>query len=137
MLRPEVVSALLKAGADANEINTVGKTALIQAAQFNAGDTIKLLVAAGADVNHSMVKADAKEAQDANATCEFNYTVGSRTPLMYAAAFSDSANISYLLSKGSDKSAVDSNGKKARNYLSWNKKLSKADSDQLLQTLAR
>ncbi len=137
VLRPEVVSALLKAGADVNETNPIGKTALIQAAQYNAGDTIKILIEAGADVKHSMVSADCKEATDANTSCDFNYTIGSRTPLMYATAFSDYPTITYLLSKGADKSTADSNGDTAVKYLSWNKRLSKADRNRLVHTLSR
>lgn len=136
VLRPEVVSALLKAGANVNETNAIGKTTLIQAAQFNATDTIKLLLSSGADVKHSMVATDSKEASDANATCDFNYTIGSRTALMYAAAFSDYPTIMELLKSGADKNAVDSKGDKSVKYLSWNTKLSKEDKAKLVQTLS-
>lgn len=136
VMRPEVVSALLKAGADVNETNPIGKTALIQAAQFNASDTIKILLNFGADINHAMVKAGGEEAAAANSNCDFNYTIGSRTPLMYAAAFSGYPVIMYMLSKGADKSAVESEGATALKYLNWNKKLSKTERARLLQTLA-
>jgi hypothetical protein len=136
VLRPEVVSALLKAGANVNETSPIGKTALIQAAQFSAADTIKLLVASGADIKHSMVATDSKEASDANATCDFNYTIGSRTALMYAVAFSDYPTIMQLLQSGADKNAVDSKGDKSLKYLSWNTRLSKDEKAKLVQNLS-
>ncbi len=136
VMRPYVVSVLLKAGADANETNPIGKTALIQAAQFNASDSIKILLNFGADINHAMVKAGGEEAAAANANCDFNYTIGSRTPLMYAAAFSDYPVIVYMLSKGADKRAIDSEGATPLKFLDWNKRLSKVDRDHLMHTLA-
>lgn len=136
VLRPPVISALIKAGVDVNETNPIGKTALFQAAQYNAGETIRILLDAGADVKHTMIKSDSEEATKANESCEFNYTIGSRTPLMYAVAFCDYPTIMYLLRKGSDKAAVDSKGEKAIKYLSWNKILNKSDKARLIAELS-
>jgi len=55
---------------------------------------------------------------------------------MYAEAFSDHAAIVQLIKSGAEKSAVDSQGARALKYLSWNKKLSKQERAELVQTLS-
>ena len=49
---PEILSALLRAGADLNAKNKVGKTPLMYAAQYSKNpEVIKALLEAGAEVN--------------------------------------------------------------------------------------
>lgn len=127
VLRPDVVSVLIKAGADVNYQNMVGKTALIQAIQYDALDTVKVLLAAGAKINEGMAPADGEGAGKANDTCFYNYTIGKRTPLMYACAFASAPLINHLLDSGAEKKARDSKGGTAESYLKDNKLLSDAD----------
>ena len=127
VLRPDIVASLLKAGANVNYTNMVGKTALIQAIQYDALDSIKLLLAAGAKVNEGMVAADSDAAGAANDTCFYNYSVGKRTPLMYACAFASAKTINHLLDAGADIKAVDSSKATAESFLKDNKILSSAE----------
>ena len=133
--RPEVVALLIKAGANVNETNVIGKTALIQAAQYNALPTIKGLIAAGADINHKMINTDQVNNADPDAPSYVSYSVGRRSALMYAAGFADSSTIDYLVSKGADKTARDSEGWKPAKFLSWNKRISKADTVRMTKEL--
>lgn len=135
VLRPDVVERLLKAGAPLHHKNMVGKTVLIQAVQYNALDTVKVLLAAGANVNEGMAAADSDEASKANDTCFYNYSVGSRTPLMYACAFAGAPMINYLLDAGANKSARDSKGADAASYLKDNKLVSAVDGKSILARL--
>lgn len=129
--RPEVVALLLKAGADVNEANLLGKTALIQAAQFNSLDSIKELLAAGARIGHPMKSVEeTKEALYNNP--DYNYKVGSRTPLMYASEFARYGVIRYLLDRGADSKVVDDTGATAERYLASNKLLSQAERRNLM-----
>lgn len=135
VLRSNIVDLLIKAGADVNEKNMLGKTALIQAVQYNCLDSAKLLIAAGAKVNDGMIPADCEESTKANDTCFYNYTVGQRTPLMYACSFAGPAMVRFLIESGADKNAKDSKGASAASYLADNKSLSKADHDAIAQLL--
>src|SRR5262249_30225830 len=129
--RPEVVALLLKAGADVNETNVLGKTALFQAAQFNSLDSIKELLAAGAEIGHPM-KRDEKTKEALNCNPDYNYNLGSRTPLMYASEFAGYGVIQYLLDHGADRKVVDSSGVTAEKYLAGNKHLSQTERRNLM-----
>jgi len=133
--RPDVATLLIKAGADVNETNPLGKTPLIQASQYSALATMKLLVQSGADVNQAMLKVDSNLPESVAHGLDINYITGSRTALMYAAAFSNAATIEYLISKGADKQAVDSLGWKPAKFLGWNKILSDIDRQKMLRVL--
>jgi hypothetical protein len=54
---------------------------------------------------------------------------------MYACAFSDYPTIMYLVDKGADKKALDSDKHKAVTFLSWNKRLTKAEKQKLEHSL--
>lgn len=135
--RPEVVTLLLKNGAAVDATNKLGKTALFQALQFDCFKSVELLCGAGADVKHPML--GAKEAIDPNVfnddTCDYNYTVGCRTPLMYAAAFASYPVVKYMLEKGVDIKATDSEGAMAGKFLAQNSKLSATERKELLKIL--
>lgn len=135
VLRPDVVERLLKAGAPLHHKNMVGKTVLIQAVQYNALDTVKALLAAGANVNEGMAAADSEDASKANDTCFYNYSVGSRTPLMYACAFAGAPMINHLLDAGANKFARDSKGADAASYLKDNKLVSGVERESILARL--
>jgi len=133
--RPEVIDLLLKAGANVNETNVLGKTALFQAVQFNSLGSVEKLCAAGADIQHSMKSLDVNENSELKYNPDYNYTVGGRTPLMYATAFAGFPVIRYLLDNGADKKAVDSSGADARKYLADNKLVSKVERADLAKML--
>lgn len=135
VLRADVVERLLKAGAPLNHKNMLGKTVLIQAVQYNSLDTVKVLLAAGANVNEGMTAADSEDATKANDTCFYNYSVGSRTPLMYACAFAGAPMINLLLDAGASKSALDSKGEDAASYLKDNKLVSSSEKESILARL--
>jgi tetratricopeptide (TPR) repeat protein len=135
VLRPEVVDLLLKVGVDVNETNALGKTAMFQACQFNSPGSVKKLHAAGAQIGDKMESLDDYKSSDLKNNCDYNYTVGGRTPLMYAAAFAGSPVIRYLVDHGADKSVVDSSGKTAEKYLANNRVISKVERRNLATIL--
>lgn len=87
---PEVITTLLKAGADLEARDKNGKTVLMYAATFNNPDMIAVLLKAGADVNARNTKRDG------------------RTALMFAAEHDPNPEvISVLLKGGADAKAKD------------------------------
>jgi tetratricopeptide (TPR) repeat protein len=133
--RPDVVGLLIKSGANVNEANELGKTALIQACQFNSLESVKRLLAAGAKIRVSMSeKVGPFDHKDKYAT-DYNYRIGGRTPLMYAVSFSSYPVIRCLIDHGADKKVVDTNKDAAKDYLADNKLLSKAQRDSLTRAL--
>ena len=100
---PDVIKALIAAGADVNATRTEnGYTALMYAALFNSNpDVIKALIAAGADVNAR--------------------TEDGLTALMYAANNNPNPDvIKALIAAGADVNARDSDGDRAIDYLDLN-----------------
>jgi ankyrin repeat protein len=81
-----VVAALLKAGADPNQTNDLGTTALMWAAASGSVDVVKLLLDAGADVNR-------------------RENTGGQTALMFAAGLNRAAAIRLLAAKATDLNA--------------------------------
>jgi ankyrin repeat protein len=94
---PEVITALLKAGADVNEMDTLQETALMLAAKFNPNpDVIATLLRAGADARANIV---------------------GWTPLMKAASHNQNPEvITILLKAGADIKAKGENGWNALEY---------------------
>ena len=133
--RPDVVALLITSGADVNETNPIGKTALIQAAQYGALETVKKLLAAGAELNHQMIDSKGELPEAVKTNENFNYESGLRNALMYAAAFGDASTVEYLLSKGADKTTKDAAGWNAAKFLQWNKALSKTERQRLSRLL--
>lgn len=84
--------------------NAFGKTPLMAAAQADQPDSVRLLLAHGADPN---ARTDAVSTAWAR-----------RTPLMYAATGGSLGAIRLLLDAGADPQAADSKGLKALHYLS-------------------
>jgi hypothetical protein len=127
VLRPDVVALLLKAGAQADEVNALGKTALFEAAQYDDLASCKLLIAAGADVNHKMIPTNGEEANHANNTGDYEYYRGELTPLMFALEYADYPLIKYLLDSGAKKTDLDSQQGGMTFYLGHNTRISKAE----------
>jgi len=122
--RPEAIGPLLAAHADVNAKNAFGKTPLMTAAQFNQSESMRHLLQAGADVN-ATTKApkeiagnNPKDENDPSSGCgDYAIANGSRSALMYAAAYASLDAIRTLLAAGADKSKRDSQGHTALDYL--------------------
>jgi uncharacterized protein YecT (DUF1311 family) len=115
---PDEVSWLLDRGADINEGNAFGKTALMYAAHYNLDSIVTLLLARGADVTK---RTDARNAGDTNLWFD------GRTALMYAAENASERVIRKLIEAGSDACAADTGKRDVANYLSRNRHLSDTD----------
>jgi hypothetical protein len=104
---PEALDLLFAHGATVNNINTIGKTALMEAAQFNQAQSVHLLLQRDANPNATTWPAsdDALLHHDA------------RTALMYAAANASLSTIKLLLVSGADPYQTDNKGFRAIDYL--------------------
>ncbi|KAJ0422032.1 ankyrin repeat-containing domain protein [Aspergillus carlsbadensis] len=118
---PRFVECLLKAGADPNEYDWEGRTALHDAVLNGFIDTIAALIDGGADVNQPM----RDEAKTRNTWRRGMYnTLDGSTPLIQACGFSFfdpkselAVNIArLLLSRGADAALQDSSGMTALHY---------------------
>ena len=87
------VSALLLAGADVNEVDTEGKTALMIAALNGNTALVSLLLKAGADLNH--------------AYRPWRYSFGGKTALILAVEKGHAAVVSLLLKAGAEVDKTD------------------------------
>jgi len=123
-LRPDVLKLLLRSGADIKEQNCIGKTALIQAAQYDCLESCKVLIAAGAEVNHEMVPPYGPDSSKDLVPDYMMYITGNRTALLYACQFASYPVIEYLLHSGAYATAKDSGGSTSRDYIKTNKKIS-------------
>ena len=114
---PEVVSILLKAGAEVNAKTEKGRTALGFAASSNTPEVVSILLKAGAKVDSdAMVSAGSNEdpevvsillkaGGDVNAKDKYG-----KTALMYAARYSTPEVVSLLLTAGAEVNAKDKDG---------------------------
>ncbi|WP_158621182.1 ankyrin repeat domain-containing protein [Dyella dinghuensis] len=104
---PEALDLLLAHGSTVNDVNPIGKTALMEAAQFNQAQSVQFLLQHDANPNATTWQAndDALLHHDA------------RTALMYAAANASLATIKLLLVSGADPYQTDSKGFRAIDYL--------------------
>jgi ankyrin repeat protein len=102
---PEIFSLLLKAGADVNVKNNDGVTVLMFAAMFNSySEVVSSLIEAGADVN---------------AKNKYGFTA-----LMFAARANPNPEVvSVLLKAGADTDAKDIDGQRAIDYAEENEAL--------------
>ncbi len=115
---PDEVRALLDGGADINEGNEFGKTALMYAAHYDLADTVTLLLDRGADVTK---RTNAQNA--AETLIQFD----SRTALMYAAENASEQVIRALIEAGSDACAMDTGNRDVWSYVQRSRRLSNGD----------
>lgn len=124
---PDEVGLLLDSGADIDEGNSFGKTALMYAAHYDLADTVTLLLARGADVS---------KRTDRSKVMDTNMTYVQRTALMYAAENASARVIRALIQAGSDTCAIDSGNRDVANYLSRNRRLSADERTRIAELIA-
>ena len=95
---PELVQLLLDSGASVDRPNSFGKTPLMYAAQFGDAETLRILLAAGADPKAKTI---------AVRGCTVLVKQGSRTALHYAAENAGLAVMKSLIQAGADVNARD------------------------------
>lgn len=115
----ENVKFLLRNGADVNAKNAFGKTPLFYAVQFKDAKSVRVLLAAGANVNARYIDANTKNALinfggDGSDICALEHT--SRSVFMHAAAHAGAEILQILSEAGADRYAVDDFGFNAVDY---------------------
>lgn len=112
---PAAFPLVLKAVPDPDERNVIGKTALMEAAQFNQPGIVNLLLAKHARINATTWDhVDQLELLDDHA---WTLADDARTALMYAAANGSLDMIRALLGAGADPYQADTKGYRAIDYL--------------------
>ena len=125
--RPDVLQMLLETcpndeeklnclnlNTDVNAVNDFGKTALMYAAQYGFLDSVKILLAAGADINAQTNKGNFDGSYCYDDVCIAN---GERTALMYAVQEGNLQIAEYLVEHGADINLTDSKGMTVYDYL--------------------
>jgi len=126
--QPDEVAWLLGLGADINEGNAFGKTALMYAAHYNLDNTVTLLLERGADVTRRT---------DGSKAIETAIRHDGRTALMYAAENASARVIRELITAGSDVCAIDTGKRDVANYLSRNQRLSEGERAAIVELIAQ
>lgn len=117
LARPLTLRWFIAHGADINARSAFGKTPLMYAAHLDLPDAIRVLLAAGADVNAATFAEASQQEQNA---CWYSIRFRRRTALMYAAENGSLETIRVLLEAGADRAARDSGGRDMLDYLSRN-----------------
>lgn len=125
---PYGVHALLQAGADPNAPNHFGKTPLMVAAHLNRPDVVRLLLAAGAQVNLRT---------SANATWCRRSVTAERTALTYAAENASPVVMRLLLEAGADPGQAAGGHDSLEAFLALNPRLTEEEKRLSVQDLAR
>ena len=124
------VELILAAGADVNHVNAIGKTALMYASQFGDDRIVRLLLDHGADPNLATRKLERCN--------DYDVRVGGRTALMYAAESARGpALLKILVDAGADIQAMDSQGRRAIDYLARNEAARTGETMRALLTQPR
>lgn len=125
---PYGLRALLQAGADPNAPNHFGKTPLMVAAHLNRPDVVRLLLAAGAQVN---LRTSANDTG-----CQRSVTAG-RTALTYAAENASPIVMRLLLEAGADPGLAAGGHDSLEALLALNPRLTEEEKRLSVQDLAR
>ena len=122
--RPEVLALLLQEcsenkckgiDTDVNTSNSIGKTALMYAAQYGFLDSVKILLDAGADIDAQTNTGNKDNGYYCNEDICIQY--GERTALMYAVQEGHLDIAKYLVENGADLKLTDSQGNDVYDYL--------------------
>ncbi len=109
---PQNLRELIKLTKNVDEVNDFGKTPLQTAAQYGYLESVKILLDAGADINH--------QTDASNCTTDFEIECihnGKRSALMYALQENQYETAKYLLEKGADITLTDTFENTALDYL--------------------
>lgn len=115
---PDEVKALLDAGANVNDTNGFGKTALMYAAHYNLSETVTLLLAHGADV---------AKRTDGSQVLDTFIQFDRRSALMYAAENASADVMRKLVDAGADVCATDTGHRDMWSYVGRNRRLTDED----------
>lgn len=107
---PANLQVLLDAGYPPDQQNEFGKTTLYYAVQFGQHESVEVLLAHGANVNHKYQQEN-EDPFDCSGIEHWG-----RTPLMHAAQHSDPEMVSVLLAAGADPKDTDVKGLSALDY---------------------
>jgi len=114
---------LIKKGANVNQANSFGKTALFYAIEFGNKDLVKLLLDNGANVNQKYINNNEKLALSANIEANTPYFITfcglehtSKNVLMHAGAYGDVEIIKLLLQRGAKLNETDDLGFNALDF---------------------
>ena len=122
--RPDVLALLLQEcsenkckgiNTDVNAVNSIGKTALMYAAQYGFLDSVKILLKAGADIDAQTNAGNKDNGYYCNEDICIQY--GERTALMYAVQEGNLEVAKYLVENGADLKLTDSQGNDVYDYL--------------------
>jgi len=123
----KLLQYLINKGANINDTNSFGKTALMYTVQYNLYDSAKLLLANNININKATFHLED--------SCENSITTHKVTALHYAVRYADFKLVKLLLQNGADKNLKDSNNKSALDYINIyskeNKNLTKNDIEKL------
>lgn len=125
---PKLLKMLLENGANVNDENNFGKTALMYAIQENNAESVKLLLKYGADVNQTTVT------EKTSSWCS-SLKADGRTPLMYAAWHSSPQILEILLENDADIGRRDSEGETAIYYVPKNLNISEIERSKIYEIL--
>lgn len=131
--RTEIEQLLIEKGANVNETNSFGKTALMYAAQCNFYNALDLLLKAKANANAVTNEPPPAPAYE----IEYRMDRTKRSALMYAAENASLRVIERLIDAGADVHAVDSQGNGIAFYLNRNTILRPSEKDGVESCLKR
>ena len=98
--QPEIIALLLKKGANPEGETPYGKTALFYAVRYNQLETVKLLLSAGAKINHPIKKLEELKKIGTRGSDYLLEKVAEFTPLVYSQANAAPEISDYLKQKG-------------------------------------
>ncbi|WP_321396752.1 ankyrin repeat domain-containing protein [Emcibacter sp.] len=140
---PEILNFMIDSGANPDQRNGFGKTALMTAAHMNQRKAVKILLIAGADPNAKTwleipEREDNPFAEPRRNVADCRYETvkyRERTALMYAAENASLELFKILIEAGADNIAKDSRGRSIGDYLKMNEVMSTEEKEEALHLL--